>query len=238
MPLRACADAMGCDARAHLFPQSVLEQLKALFTGLDPLPPGKISPTVGLNIGRMQVDRTKLIFWDLGGSKALRSLWEKYYAEAHGLLYVVDASDPARFDESRDVLRQLRNNPDLAGIPLLVFANKQVRAMPGARMLRSTRPPTWMTARAMPPYGVRRGAIIGFCSAAIRALASTHALNVCNAVKCATPSSAQRASRRAAGRTERSNASRGDGAIRPAAGPELLTTPERRRCGSALRRGH
>jgi len=104
---------------------SVLEQLKALFTGLDPLPPGKISPTVGLNIGRMQVDRTKLIFWDLGGSKALRSLWEKYYAEAHGLLYVVDASDPARFDESRDVLRQLHNNPDLAGIPLLVFANKQ-----------------------------------------------------------------------------------------------------------------
>ena len=58
-------------------PQTLLEQLKGLYTGLDPLPPGKIPPTVGLNIGRMQVSRCKLIFWDLGGTSALRSLWEK-----------------------------------------------------------------------------------------------------------------------------------------------------------------
>ena len=32
-----------------------LEQLKATFAGVEPLPPSKISPTVGLNIGRMQV---------------------------------------------------------------------------------------------------------------------------------------------------------------------------------------
>ena len=57
--------------------QSVLERLKAIFTGVDPLPPGKIPPTVGLNIGRMRVNRKQLVFWDLGGSSALRSLWEK-----------------------------------------------------------------------------------------------------------------------------------------------------------------
>lgn len=57
--------------------QTLLEQLKAIYTGLDPLPPSKIPPTVGLNIGRMQVSRAKLIFWDLGGSSSLRSLWEK-----------------------------------------------------------------------------------------------------------------------------------------------------------------
>jgi ADP-ribosylation factor related protein 1 len=57
--------------------QSLLERIKAIFIGLEPLPPGKIPPTVGLNIGRMQVNRTKLIFWDLGGASSLRSLWSK-----------------------------------------------------------------------------------------------------------------------------------------------------------------
>uniref|UniRef100_A0A7S3FMI8 ADP-ribosylation factor-related protein 1 n=1 Tax=Haptolina ericina TaxID=156174 RepID=A0A7S3FMI8_9EUKA len=104
---------------------TLLEQLKALFTGLDPLPPSKIPPTVGLNIGRMQVSRAKLIFWDLGGSSSLRSLWENYYSEAHGLVYVVDASDHERMEESKETLHNLLNHPDLAAIPLLLFANKQ-----------------------------------------------------------------------------------------------------------------
>tara|TARA_B110001452_G_scaffold69863_1_gene56433 strand:- start:3515 stop:4108 length:594 start_codon:yes stop_codon:yes gene_type:complete len=104
---------------------SALEQIKAMFLGLDPLPASKIPPTVGLNIGRMTVNRAKLILWDLGGQSALRAIWEKYFAEAHGLIFVVDAADPDRFEESRAVLHQLLNHPDLAGIPLLVFANKQ-----------------------------------------------------------------------------------------------------------------
>jgi len=104
---------------------TLLEQLKALYTGLDPLPPSKIPPTVGLNIGRMQVSRAKLIFWDLGGSSTLRSLWENYYSEAHGLVYVVDASDHERIEESKQTLEGLLNHPDLAAIPLLLFANKQ-----------------------------------------------------------------------------------------------------------------
>ena len=102
---------------------TMLEQMKAIFLGI--MPASKIPPTVGLNIGRMQVNRAKLILWDLGGQTSLRAIWEKYYAEAHGLIYVVDASDPDRFEESRAVLQQLLSHPDLTGIPLLVFANKQ-----------------------------------------------------------------------------------------------------------------
>jgi hypothetical protein len=66
--------------------QSLLERLKAIFTGLEPLPPGKIPPTVGLNIGRMQVNRQRLIFWDLGGAKSLRSLWEQCDSARHSTL--------------------------------------------------------------------------------------------------------------------------------------------------------
>ena len=49
----------------------------------------------------------------------------RYYSEAHGLLYIVDAADSARLEESREVLHALLRVPDLAGIPVLVFANKQ-----------------------------------------------------------------------------------------------------------------
>ena len=92
---------------------------------MEPLPPGKIPPTVGLNIGRMQIKGRKVLFWDLGGQTGLRAIWEKYYAEAHGLVYVVDAAEPERFDESRGVLQTLMANPEVAGAPLLLLANKQ-----------------------------------------------------------------------------------------------------------------
>jgi ADP-ribosylation factor related protein 1 len=58
--------------------QSILEQLKSIFSGMEPLPPNRIPPTVGLNIGRVRVNRSSLIFWDVGGQRSLRTLWEKY----------------------------------------------------------------------------------------------------------------------------------------------------------------
>ena len=113
---------LGIDAAGKT---SCLERLKAIFAGMEALAPGKIPPTVGLNMGRMRINRTQITFWDLGGQSSLRSLWESYFSEAHGLLYVVDSADRNRLDEARDVLRGLLHNPDLAGIPVLVFANKQ-----------------------------------------------------------------------------------------------------------------
>ena len=40
-------------------------------------------------------------------------------------MFVVDAADSDRMEESREVLRGLLTHPDLSGIPVLVFANKQ-----------------------------------------------------------------------------------------------------------------
>ena len=31
----------------------------------------------------------------------MRSLWEKYYADAHGLIFVMDSADVGRFEEAR-----------------------------------------------------------------------------------------------------------------------------------------
>ncbi|KAF2320346.1 hypothetical protein GH714_027215 [Hevea brasiliensis] len=104
---------------------TLLEKLKSLFSNLEGLPPDRIVPTVGLNIGRIEVSNTKLVFWDLGGQPGLRSIWEKYYEEAHAVVYVIDATCPSRFEDSKSALEKVLRHEDLQGAPLLILANKQ-----------------------------------------------------------------------------------------------------------------
>ncbi len=104
---------------------TVLEKLKTLFSDLEGLPPDRIVPTVGLNIGRVEAHKSKLIFWDLGGQLGLRTIWEKYFEEAHAVLYVVDAANQSRFDDAKSALEKVLRHPDLQGAPILIFANKQ-----------------------------------------------------------------------------------------------------------------
>ncbi|XP_051142540.1 uncharacterized protein LOC127259327 isoform X1 [Andrographis paniculata] len=102
-----------------------LEKLKSQYLNLEGLPPDRIVPTVGLNIGRVEMANTKLVFWDLGGQPGLRSIWEKYYEEAHAVIFVVDAACPSRFEESKSALEKVLQHEDLQGAPLLILANKQ-----------------------------------------------------------------------------------------------------------------
>ena len=63
--------------------------------------------------------------WDLGGQQNLRSIWEKYYLESHGLVYVVDGFDASRLEESRIVLgRALKNTYLGSRVPVLILVNK------------------------------------------------------------------------------------------------------------------
>lgn len=39
--------------------------------------PSKITTTVGLNIGKIDISGVQLSFWDLGGQTELQSLWDK-----------------------------------------------------------------------------------------------------------------------------------------------------------------
>ncbi|GER25263.1 ADP-ribosylation factor [Striga asiatica] len=114
---------------------TLLEKLKSQYSNVEGLPPDKIVPTVGLNIGRVEVSNTKLIFWDLGGQNyrsakptmepGLRSIWEKYYEEAHAVIYVIDAACPSRFEDSKSALEKVLRHEELQGAPLLILANKQ-----------------------------------------------------------------------------------------------------------------
>ncbi|CAD5111901.1 DgyrCDS1164 [Dimorphilus gyrociliatus] len=85
----------------------------------------KITTTVGLNLGEVSVNGIRLNFWDLGGQEELQSLWDKYYAESHGIIYVVDSSQRDRLEESVSAFEKMVVNETLTGVPLLLLANKQ-----------------------------------------------------------------------------------------------------------------
>merc|ERR1712029_1337203 len=103
-----------------------LESAKTKFTkGYRGVNPSKITATVGLNIGNIEADGVVLNFWDLGGQEELQALWDKYYAECHGIIYTVDSNDRARIKEPKRSFDTMISNTNLKGVPLLVIANKQ-----------------------------------------------------------------------------------------------------------------
>ena len=64
-------------------------------------------------------------FGGLGGQKAIRPYWRDYFADKDILIYVVDAADPTRFNESKEELQNVyRADPRLQNAPLLIMANK------------------------------------------------------------------------------------------------------------------
>lgn len=63
--------------------------------------------------------------WDIGGQKHIRPYWKNYYQNTDALVYMVDSADKRRTDEAAEELQALLDEELLAGIPLLVFANKQ-----------------------------------------------------------------------------------------------------------------
>ena len=47
---------------------TLLEQMKGLFRSQRPgIPPDKIPPTIGLNIGKLDIGDCHVVIWDLGG---------------------------------------------------------------------------------------------------------------------------------------------------------------------------
>jgi len=104
---------------------TVLEQLKGLFGRKPGIPPEKIPPTIGLNIGRLEINNCKVTIWDLGGQVRMRSIWEKYYKETHGMMFVVDSTDVSRFEEAKLAFEIILHHPNLAGVPIMLVANKQ-----------------------------------------------------------------------------------------------------------------
>jgi GTPase SAR1 family protein len=83
-----------------------------------------IRPTIGLNIARLEVLKHPTLVWDMGGRESLRSLWFNYTHQCHAVIFVIDASDGARFPEVKKVAVDLLSHPSLEGVPFVIMLNK------------------------------------------------------------------------------------------------------------------
>lgn len=107
---------------------SIMERMKSLFANgkkVRSIPLEKIQPTLGLNIAKIDLCGCRVMFWDLGGAPQMRGLWERYYPDCHGWIFVVDSHDSVRLEEAREAFRQAWNRPELKDLPCLILANKQ-----------------------------------------------------------------------------------------------------------------
>lgn len=89
----------------------------------------KVKPTVGFRPLTMKLDeQTTIKLYDLGGGKKIRDIWDQYYHDVHGIVYVIDATESTdSASENVKVFQETLSNPFLKGKPLLIFANKQDR---------------------------------------------------------------------------------------------------------------
>lgn len=85
-----------------------------------------IVPTVGFNVERFTSKALSFTAFDMSGQGRYRNLWEHYYKECHGIIFVIDSSDKLRMVVAKDELELLLQHNDLMGrrIPVLFFANK------------------------------------------------------------------------------------------------------------------
>ncbi|KAJ1556931.1 ADP-ribosylation factor protein 3, partial [Nowakowskiella sp. JEL0078] len=95
----------------------------------------EIKPTQGFNIKSVQQDGFKMNVWDIGdgiGQKAIRPYWRNYFDSTDVLV----VSDRRRLEETGQELTLLLEENKLAGVPVLIFANKQdlINALPGDEM--------------------------------------------------------------------------------------------------------
>ncbi|XP_026698101.1 ADP-ribosylation factor-like protein 13B isoform X3 [Athene cunicularia] len=99
----------------------------ATVRGIQGESPEDMAPTVGFSKVDLKQGRFEVTIFDLGGGKRIRNIWRNYYAESYGVIFVVDSSDIARMEETKQVMIEVLNSPKISGKPVLVLANKQDR---------------------------------------------------------------------------------------------------------------
>lgn len=85
-----------------------------------------IVPTIGFNIEKFKVKNLTFTAFDMSGQGRYRNLWEHYYQNAQGIVFVVDSADSLRMVVAKDELEMMLQHKDIKDrpIPVLFFANK------------------------------------------------------------------------------------------------------------------
>ena len=82
-------------------------------------------PTIGFNVETVEYKNISFTVWDVGGQTKIRPLWQHYFENTQGIIYVVDSNDPVRIKEAREEMEAVLLDDRLRDAAVLVFANKQ-----------------------------------------------------------------------------------------------------------------
>ena len=87
-------------------------------------------PTIGFNVEQLSYKNLEFNCWDVGGQDRLRALWQHYFDNTQGLIFVVDSADRDRITEAAETFQRVAADDKLKNVPILIYANKQ--DLPGA----------------------------------------------------------------------------------------------------------
>lgn len=84
----------------------------------------ELIPKIIVTVAVVQVEGISMKFWDLGGGEKLHSIWQNYYGDSDGIVFVVDGLDWERMERVRDSFATVTSHDSLEGLPVLVVVNK------------------------------------------------------------------------------------------------------------------
>ncbi|KAB1253426.1 ADP-ribosylation factor-like protein 13A [Camelus dromedarius] len=91
-----------------------------LVEAIQRLLPSRMGSCMKSELTTLLLDDYEVSIYDLNGDTKGQEIWPNYYAQAHGLVFVLDSSDFSRMPEVKFILTRLLSDERVAGKPILL----------------------------------------------------------------------------------------------------------------------